>query len=81
MGSNDAAIRDLSAAVNGAGDITPETLRQSYYHLAQVYRRVQRPEDSKAALQSFARLKQEADSQQNQKFQDKLARSNETQTP
>jgi hypothetical protein len=47
--------------------------------LAQLYRRAQRPDDSKAALDSFMRLKQEADAAQSQKLQDRLKRSPESQ--
>jgi tetratricopeptide (TPR) repeat protein len=73
------AIRDFSAAVNGAGPADPEIVRQSYYQLAQLYRKSKRPEEAKTALDAFLRLKQEADTQRDQKLQDKLKRTNETQ--
>ena len=38
-------------------------------------RRQQKPEESKAALDNFMRLKQQADAQQAQRLQDKLKRS------
>jgi hypothetical protein len=50
-------------------------LRQSYYQLAQLYRRQQKTEESKAALENFMRLKQQADAQQAQRLQDKIKRS------
>lgn len=75
LGDNDAAIRNFVAAVADSGNSHSDTLRQSYYQLAQLYRKVQRPEDSRAALNSFLRLKQEADAQQAHELQDKLKRS------
>jgi tetratricopeptide (TPR) repeat protein len=79
LGKTDEAIRNFSAAVNGKGPIDSELLRQSYYQLAQSYRRAQRFEESRVALNEFARLKQEADNEQEQKLQDKLRRSTEPQ--
>jgi hypothetical protein len=52
-------------------------VRQSYYQLAQLYRREQKPEESKAALDSFLRLKRQEDASQAQRLQDKLNRSEE----
>jgi hypothetical protein len=43
-----------------------------------LYRREQKPEQSRAALDSFMRLKQQADARQAQKLQDKLKRSSQT---
>ena len=78
MGNTSAAISNFAAVVADAkGDA--ETLRQSYYQLAQLYRREQKPEESKAALGAFMRLKQQADAQQAQKLQDKLSRSTQMQ--
>jgi len=65
--------------VADAGRSDSETVRQSYYQLAQLYRRAQRPEDSRAALDSFMRLKQQADAAQAQKLEDKLKRASEAQ--
>ncbi|MGI8960869.1 MAG: tetratricopeptide repeat protein [Bryobacteraceae bacterium] len=79
LGNNEAAIRDFVAVVNGRGEAGPDTVRQSYYQLSQLYRRSQRPDESRLALNSFLRLKQEADAQQDQKLQDKLKRSAEPQ--
>ena len=50
-------------------------MRQSYYQLAQLYRRQQKPEESRAALDAFLKLKEKADAQQAQNLQDKLRRS------
>lgn len=79
LGQNDVAIREFSAAAHGTGPIEPETLQQSYYQLAQLYRRAQRLDESRIALNTFVRLKQEADAQQDQKLQDKLKRATEQQ--
>lgn len=79
LGQVDSAIGSFKAVVADAGQADSETIRQSYYQLAQLYRRAQRPEDSRAALSSFMRLKQEADAAQAQKLADKMKRSVETQ--
>src|SRR5258708_1169653 len=81
MGNVDAAVGDFSAAVKDSGKSDTETLRQSYYQLAQLYRRQQKPEESRVALESFMRLKQQADAQQAQNLQDKLRRSAQLQQP
>ena len=81
MGNVDAAVLNFSAAVKDSGKSDTETLRQSYYQLAQLYRRQQKPEESKAALDSFMRLKQQADAEQAQNLQDKLRRSAQLQQP
>ena len=75
MGNVDAAVASFNAAVTDSGKSDTETLRQSYYQLAQLYRRQQKPEESRAALDSFMRLKQQADAEQSQNLQDKLRRS------
>jgi tetratricopeptide (TPR) repeat protein len=75
LGQSEAAIESFNLALTDSGDARGETVRQTYYQLAQLYRRVQRPEESRAALNSFLRLKQEADAEQTQKLQDKLKRS------
>lgn len=75
LGNVDAAVTNFQAAVADSGKSDTETLRQSYYQLAQLYRRQQKPEESRAALDSFMRLKQQADAQQSQNLQDKLRRS------
>ena len=79
LGNAHEAIASFSAAVTDSGESESETVRQSYYQLAQLYRREQKPEESRAALESFMRLKQQADAQQAQKLQDKLKRSAEGQ--
>lgn len=75
LGHIDDAILDFKAEVaeGQKGDL--ESVKQSYYQLAQLYRRAQKPEESKAALEAFLRLKQEDDASQAQKLQDKLKRS------
>ena len=75
MGNVDAAVGSFKAAVADSKDTDTETLRQSYYQLAQLYRRQQKPEESRAALESFMRLKQQADAEQAQNLQQKLKRS------
>jgi len=75
LGQVDAAIASFKAAVADAGQTDRESLRQSYYQLAQLYRRAQRPEESKTALEAFMRLKQEADAAQSQKLEDKMKRA------
>jgi len=77
LGNMDAAIGDLTAAIADSGDKDTETLRQSYYQLAQVYRRAQRPEESRQALDAFLRLKKQADADQAQKLAAKLRMSEE----
>jgi hypothetical protein len=67
--------------VTDSNNADTETLRQSYYQLAQLYRRQQKPQESRAALDSFMRLKQQADAQQAQNLQEKLRRSAELQPP
>ena len=79
LGQVDDAIGSFKAVVADAGRSDSETVRQSYYQLAQLYRRAQRPEDSRAALDSFMRLKQQADAAQAQKLEDKLKRASEAQ--
>jgi tetratricopeptide (TPR) repeat protein len=79
LGQVDAAIGSFKAVVADAREADSETIRQSYYQLAQLYRRAQRPDDSRAALSSFMRLKQEADAAQAQKLEDKMKRSAEAQ--
>jgi tetratricopeptide (TPR) repeat protein len=79
LGSVNAAIASFKSVVADAGRVDSETLRQSYYQLAQLYRRAQRPDDSRDALSSFMRLKEEADAAQAHKLEDKMKRSPEAQ--
>jgi len=81
MGSLDDAVHQFELAVSDSQNAATETLRQSYYQLAQLYRRLQKPQESRAALDSFMRLKQQADAQQAQNLQGKLRRSAELQQP
>jgi tetratricopeptide (TPR) repeat protein len=69
------AAASFAAVVADPRKINAEMFRQSYYQLAQLYRRLHRPEDSKAALEAFVRLKQQADLAQNQKLEDKMKKS------
>jgi tetratricopeptide (TPR) repeat protein len=69
------AIDDFKAEVAKGERADGDSLRQSYYQLAQLYRRSQHPEESKAALDAFLRLKQQEDAAQAQKLQDKIKRS------
>jgi tetratricopeptide (TPR) repeat protein len=75
MGNVAEAVNNFKAAVTDSGTSDSETLRQSYYQLAQLYRREQQPEQSRQALAEFMRLKQQADAQQAEHLQDKLRRS------
>jgi tetratricopeptide (TPR) repeat protein len=77
LGQSDAAIGDFKAEVAKGEHTDPESLRQSYYQLAQLYRRAQRPEESKLALDSFLRLKQQQDAAQAQRLEDKMKRATE----
>lgn len=77
LGQVNEAIADFKAEVAMGNRVDPESLRQSYYQLAQLYRRAQQPEESKAALEAFLRLKQKEDSDQTRKLQDKMSRAGE----
>jgi len=79
LGNLDGAIRNFSAAISDSSQKDTDTVRQTYYELAQVYRRAQRPEESRTALAAFLKLKQQADTDQAQKLQDKLKKSGQTQ--
>jgi tetratricopeptide (TPR) repeat protein len=79
LGQVDEAIKNFNAAVADAGQTDSESLRQSYYQLAQLYRRAQRLGESRSALDSFLRLKQQADAAQAQRLQDKMKRATEAQ--
>ena len=75
MSNYEGAAASFAAVVADPRKINAEMFRQSYYQLAQLYRRLHRPEDSKAALEAFVRLKQQADVAQNQKLEDKMKKS------
>jgi tetratricopeptide (TPR) repeat protein len=77
LGQTSEAIGDFKAEVANGDRADAESLRQSYYQLAQLYRKAQQPEESKAALEAFLRLKQKEDAAQSQKLQDKINRSAE----
>jgi len=77
MGKVGDAIEDFKAEVAMKDQADPESLRQSYYQLAQLYRRAQQPEESKAALDEFLRLKQKEDAAQARRLQDKMNRAGE----
>ncbi len=74
LGENEAAVNSFQSVVKESGQSDTETLRQSYYQLAQLLRRLQRPDESRQALDSFLRLKQEADAREQHKLEDKLKR-------
>lgn len=75
LGDTDSAALSFAAVVAGQQRADPEMVRQSYYQLAQLYRRLHRPEESRAALDSFVRLKKQADAEQGHKLEDKLKKS------
>ena len=79
LGSTEEAIHSFRAVITDPGGSDGETVRQSYYQLAQLYRRTKQAEESRAALDTFLRLKQQADEPQAQRLQDKLKRSAEAQ--
>ncbi len=81
LGHNDEAAVSFAAVVANPQGVSAEMLRQSYYQLSQLYRRLHRPEESRAALDSFVRLKQEADKEQSHKLEDKLRKSIQGQQP
>jgi len=74
-GNAEAAAQSFAAVVADPRGVDPEMLRQSYYQLTQLYRRLHRLDESRAALDSFVRLKQEADQAHNLKLEDKLRKS------
>jgi tetratricopeptide (TPR) repeat protein len=69
MGNDQAAIEDFKRAI--AGETDPEIIQQSYYQLAQVYRRMRQTAEAQAALASFQKLKQQATEHQQQLFEKK----------
>jgi tetratricopeptide (TPR) repeat protein len=79
QGKNDDAIRNFSAVVAASTQADPETLRQAYFQLSQLYRRQKQPDESRAALEAFTKLKEQADARQQDRLQDKLRRAPESQ--
>lgn len=75
LGQVNEAIADFRSEVAQGQQADHESVRQSYYQLAQLYRRAQQPAESKAALDAFLRMKQEEDANQAQRLEDKLKRS------
>jgi tetratricopeptide (TPR) repeat protein len=75
LSNYEGAAASFAAVVADPRRVNAEMFRQSYYQLAQLYRRLHRPEDSKAALDAFVRLKQQADAAQNQRLEDKMKKS------
>ena len=75
LGQVNDAIADFKAEVAKGEKADHESVRQSYYQLAQLYRRAQQPEASKVALDAFLKMKQEEDVTQAQRLRDKLKRS------
>jgi len=79
QGKNDEAIHNFAAVVAASRQADPETLRQSYFQLSQLYRRQQQPDESRAALEAFTKLKEQADARQQDRLQDKLRHTPESQ--
>jgi tetratricopeptide (TPR) repeat protein len=71
----DGAIESFSFVTANSSRADKDILRQSYYQLSQVYRRSQKPDESKKALEVFLSMKQEADVREDKKLQDKLKRA------
>jgi protein O-GlcNAc transferase len=71
----DSAIERFTFVTTNAARADTEILRQSYYQLSQLYRRAQKPEESKKALQVFLSMKQDADAREERKLQDKMKRA------
>ncbi len=69
------AIESFSFVTANASRADKDILRQSYYQLSQLYRRAQKPDESKKALQVFLSMKQDADAREDKKLQDKLKRA------
>ena len=72
LGNNEGAISHFRQAITG--DSNPEIIRQAYYQLAQLYRRMHRTEDAQAALAQFQKLKEEADESQHELLEKKRQR-------
>ncbi len=70
LGQKDLAIQHYKSAVKG--DPEGDVAQQSYYQLARLYRQMKRPEEAKAALDNFTRLKKQADSDQKKKFENRF---------
>ena len=66
LGNNDAALKYLKMAIQTQP--SPDLVQRSYYQLSRVYRLLNRPADSRAALAQFAMLKQKSDEQRNAKL-------------
>jgi len=75
LGHADLAAENFAVVVAESKRADPEMIRQSYYQLAQIYRRLHRPDEARAAMDSFVRLKQQADAEQGHKLEDKLKKS------
>ena len=71
----DSAIERFLFVTANAASADTDILRQSYYQLSQLYRRAQKPDESKKALQVFLSMKQAADAHEEKKLQDKLKRA------
>ena len=71
----DSAIESFSFVTANASRSDKDILRQSYYQLSQLYKRAQKPDESKKALQVFLSMKQDADAHREEKLQDKLKRA------
>jgi tetratricopeptide (TPR) repeat protein len=69
------AIESFSFVTANNSRADKDILRQSYYQLSQLYRRSQKLDESKKALQVFLSMKQDVDSREDKKLQDKLKRA------
>lgn len=81
VGQDPDAIRDFSYVINHHESASPgsDIVQQAYYQLAQLYRRTQRPEESRIAMAEFVRMKQESDARRNNKLEEKMKRTAEAQ--
>jgi tetratricopeptide (TPR) repeat protein len=69
LGNDEAALASFKVILSSHPDSEIET--QTYYQLANVYRRLHRMDESKAALAQFESLKQQSNAQQQQLYEKK----------
>jgi tetratricopeptide (TPR) repeat protein len=68
LGQDEAAVESFRRAI--ASDPGSDLAQRSYYELAIAYRRLKRPEDSRAALEQFKQLKAQADAKKSQNLEE-----------
>ncbi len=73
-GDSASAIPHFEAVVAQQKKADPDLVKQSYYQLAQSYRRLHRTTEAQTALNNFVQLKQQAEAREQQSLQDKLKR-------